>query len=158
MKSKFFLCLLLMLSLAACSIKNGASISSCEQLASHLLKDLDQKDQLERVKDRVVKGLFFQNEQPYEEAVIYRSRKEGTAEMIAVIRTKKKDKVKVNLKDYLVELKRKMVNQYPNEVFKVSNAVLSEADEYVVLVIHDNIELASQKVNGYLSQLRKEKK
>ena len=76
MKFKFVLGLFLSISLSACSTGKGVSVSSCEQLASRLLNDFNQKDQLERVKDRTVKGLFFQNEQPYSEAVIYRSRKE----------------------------------------------------------------------------------
>ena len=50
-----------------------------------------------------------------------------------------------------------MVHSYPSEVFKISNAILAESDEYVVLMIYDNIELANQKVNNYLSQLDKGK-
>ena len=157
MKFKFVLGLFLSISLSACSTGKGMSVSSCEQLASRLLNDFNQKDQLERVKDRTVKGLFFQNEQPYSEAVNYRSRKEGSANLIAIIRSKEKKKVKQDLKDYLVELKRQMVHSYPSEVFKISNAILAESDEYVVLVIYDNIELANQKVNNYLSQLDKGK-
>ena len=66
MKFKFVLGLFLSISLSACSTGKGMSVSSCEQLASRLLNDFNQKDQLERVKDRTVKGLFFQNERKEE--------------------------------------------------------------------------------------------
>lgn len=157
MKPKFLLAVLALF-LVACSNNKVSSASTSEQLSKNLLAQMSHPEELDRVKDRVIKGLFFQNEAPYQEAIIYRSRKEGSSDVLAVVKTNNKEQVKKDLREFLVELKRKMVHQYPTEVFKLSNAVFEESDEYVILVIDDNIELMNTQVKGYLSQFNKEKK
>ncbi len=158
MKYRYLCCLILLLVLSSCNVKKQNKITGTEQIVNKLLPQINDYKKLEKVKERVVKGLFFKNQKPYEEAIIYCFRDDSRANMLAVIKTKDRKTVSDCLHDFLVEKKRKMIKYYPNEVFKVSNAIMSETNDYLILVIDDNIELMQQKVNDCLTALNKEKK
>ncbi len=93
------------------------------KVASQLLRKLNLTDSMEQVSDKVMDSVFMQGEDLTDDKIAY----------LAI------DKVTIE-------------NNYPTEVFKISNAVLEDNGRVVVLVVADNIEDARKYVNDILEK------
>lgn len=92
------------------------------------------------VKNRVIKGAFFQSEDVDAVATVFQSTKEGDANLVGVFISDDTENVIAHLRTYLINLKNEMQYSYPDQVFKISNAVIESDGRMVVLVIAENIE------------------
>ncbi len=92
------------------------------------------------VKSRVVKGAFFQSEDVDAVATVFQSAKEGDANLVGVFISDDTENVIAHLRTYLINLKNEMQYSHPDQVFKISNAVIESDDRMIILVVAENIE------------------
>ena len=158
MLRKFVSSLLVICMLAGCggSEKETAatekSTQSAADVAADIVEDLNLKDSMEEVKSRVVKGMFFQGEDVTENACVYFSSTSGNSDTVGVFISEDTAAVTDYVHEYLEEQKAQTQTYYPEEVFKISNAIVDENGSMVILVICNNIEEAKTKVNEVLGK------
>ena len=158
MLKKFVSSLMVICMLAGCggSEKNTAAAEKGTQdaatIAADIVEDLNLKDSMEEVKSRVVKGMFFQGEDVTENACVYFSSTSGNSDTVGVFISEDTASILDYLHDYLEEQKAQTQTYYPEEVFKISNAIVDENGSMVILVICNNIEEAKTKVTEVLGK------
>ena len=120
----------------------------CASIADELVKELELDTTCEEAKERVMYGMFFNTSADDPENVITDGKvylsKEGKSDTIGVFKTTDMDKTLADLQDYLDTQKENSEMYSPEEVFKISNAVVETDDSnmLVVLIVCDNIEEA----------------
>lgn len=153
MLKKFVSSVFVLLLLCGCSTQTGSAADSpARQGAEKLIRRLGMDDTMEEVKPRVVKGLFFQGEEIVSDACVYYSSLNGNKDTVGVFYTDDAETCMKYLQEYLKDQKAKTESQYPEEVFKISNAVLDENGKVVVLVVTSDIEEAKKQVKQFLGK------
>jgi len=110
---------------------------------------------MEQVSDKVMDSVFMQGEDLTDDKIAYLAIDKGNSTTIAVFVADEDTSVDVlreHLLKYLDTQKVTIENNYPTEVFKISNAVLEDNGRVVVLVVADNIEDARKYVNDILEK------
>ena len=105
--------------------------------------------------DKVMDSVFMQGEDLTDDKIAYLAIDKGNSTTIAVFVADEDTSVDVlreHLLKYLDTQKVTIENNYPTEVFKISNAVLEDNGRVVVLVVADNIEDARKYVNDILEK------
>jgi hypothetical protein len=152
---KLVIYLLSIVLLCGCSYSQ-ASITSEEQKSQaeleteQLISALDM-DNLVQVKNRVVLGMVFSGDKDViHDSCMYRSDTDGDYDMVGVFYPNDMDKALSYLDEYLSSLKSECNKNYPQEVFKISNAIVKHNENEIILVISSNIEKARTQVESIL--------
>ena len=148
--------------LVGCTTRHNTSVTrdtnrvlDAGKVASQLLRKLNLSVSMEQVSDKVMDSVFMQGEDLTDDKVAYLASDKGNSNTIAVFVADEDTSVDVlrqHLLTYLDSQKITIENNYPTEVFKVSNAVLEDNGRVVVLVVADNIEDARKYVNDILEK------
>ena len=147
MLKKFVSSLLAVLLLAGCSAGSAQSevvpAFSASETALEIVKDLELTEAMEELKPKNVVRMIFQgDEDAVTDCSVFRSRNSGNSDTIGVFVTRDNEAVKEYLDTYLNDIKAQTETYYPEEVFKISNAVIEEKEGVVILVIAEDIEKA----------------
>lgn len=157
---KFVSSLLVLAMLAGCSGKGSSDAGetpeqSCSEIASGIVTDLGLNDSLTEMKDRAVYGAFlglvYDDEAALKEVpdcAAFRG-SDNSSDTVAVFKTTDAADVKDKLNAYLADQKANVSMYNPDELFKISNAVLETSADggMVILVICEEIEPARAAVN-----------
>ena len=154
MLKKFVSSLLALLILCGCTSSEGSvnNGTQAQQAAEKLVRRLGMTDTMEEVRYRVVKGLFFQGEDVITDGSVYYSKINGNKDTVGVFYTDDTETCMKYLQEYLKDQKTATESQYPEEVFKISNAVVDENGKVVVLVVTSDIEEAKKQVKQFLGK------
>lgn len=132
------------------SSQEDTTLSNAEIETIQLVSSLDM-DGLVKVKDRVVLGMVFAGDKDVlKDACMYRSNTDGNYDMVAVIYPNDMDACLNYIHEYLDSLKSECNKNYPQEVFKISNAVEEHDSVKIILVISSDIEAARVQVENIL--------
>ena len=148
MLKKFVSSILAVLLLAGCSAGSAKSEEvlpsfSASETAKEIVKDLELTDSMQELKEKNVIRMFFQGEEDVvTDSSVYRSTDNGNSDTIGVFVTRDNARVKEYLNAYLDDIKAQTETYYPEEVFKISNAVIEEKEGLIILIIAENIEKA----------------
>ncbi len=152
---KIILSLISVFLLCGCTSRQDSTTSVIEKTQAEIetiqmMSTLEMND-LVQVKNRVVLGMVFSGDKDViEDACMYRSATEGNYDMIGVFYPNDMDKALAYLDEYLSSLKSECNKNYPQEVFKISNAIEKHNDKKIILVITSDIESAKQQVESVL--------
>ena len=148
--------------LVGCTTRRNTSVThdtnrvlDAGKVASQLLRKLNLTDSMEQVSDKVMDSIFMQGEGLTDDKIAYLAIEKGNSNTIAVFVADEDTSVDVlreHLQKYLDTQKVTIENNYPTEVFKISNAVIEDNGRVVVLVVADNIEDARKYVNDILEK------
>lgn len=105
---------------------------------------------MDKVEDRIIKGLFFFEEGTLKDSSVYIAN-DKSADIVAVFQSDDTAAVKDKINTYLSTAKEQMQNYYPDEVFKIDNAIVQEAGDKVVLIVTNDIENARKIAESVLS-------
>lgn len=153
---KILLSCALALTFMGCSA-NPSSASAVVQTqseieAEQLIETLELTD-MTRVKNRVVLGMIFGGDQTVlTDSCMYRSSEDGNYDMVGVFFTEDMEKCKEYIDEYLLTIKDEGNLNYPEEVFKISNAVEKYNDNELILIICANIESARELAAGIIAE------
>ena len=128
-----------------------ADLTQAQKDCRRLIANLNMEN-MEAVKNRIVKGQFFMGEDIVDDAGVYYSKETGNTDTVAVFYTADTETVLPYITDYLEEKVRDTKGQYPDQVFKISNAVLDHDDSVIILVICSDIEDAKKEVAAFLNK------
>jgi len=166
MLKKFVSSILAIVLLAGCGSKEGKdqgasetqNQQTCAEIAETLVNDLDLGDSVTEAKTRVVYGSFFNAREgdeglPVTDAAAYLPA-EKNSDTVAVFETTDAETVKTLLETYLSAQKALSEMYSPEEVFKISNAVIDTNNDgsLVVLTVCSDIEAAKAKVSVVLGK------
>lgn len=163
MLRKFVSSLLAVILLAGCGSKTetgdntqAANSASCAEIASSLVEQLALGDSVNEAKTRIVYGSFFNAREgdenlPVSDAAAYLPA-DKNSDTVAVFKTSDAEAVNEMLETYLSSQKALSEMYSPEEVFKISNAIIetSKDGSLVVLVVCNDIETAKAKVSALL--------
>ena len=139
-----------LLLLCSCSTDTkNAEDMTIDDMAAGLVEELDQ-DSSVKVKSRIVKGMLFEGEDIVENACVYMSEDEGNSDFVGVFETDDPEVCIEYLQEWLLNQKNEMQIYYPSQVFKISNAVMENNDDLVILIICEDIEQAKVKAAALL--------
>ena len=146
MMKKYVLVILSIVLLCGCA-RNQVStdqseVSQSEMETIQLVSSLGMKDELVAVKNRIVIGMVFSGDKD----VI----QEGNYDMIGVFYPNDMDACLSYIDDFLISLKNECNKNYPEEVFKISNAIEKHNDTKIILVVSSDIEKARLEVENVL--------
>ena len=91
--------------------------------------------------DRIIKGLFFFEEGQLSDSSVYIAN-DKSADIVAVFIGDDTAAIREKVTQYLASAKEQMQNYYPDEVFKIDNAIIQEAGNQVALIVTSDIENA----------------
>ena len=148
MLKKFVSSLLCMLMLFGCGSSTSAGESAAAQ-AEKIVTELNLTDKMDKVEDRIIKGLFFFEEGTLKDSSVYIAN-DKSADIVAVFESEDTAAVKERVNTYLATAKEQMQNYYPDEVFKIDNAIVEEAGDKVVLIVTGDIENAKKIADSIL--------
>lgn len=159
MLRRFASSLLTILLLCSCTAESVSSseeaqyadLTQAQKDCRRLITGLHMEN-MEAVKSRIVKGQFFMGEDIVDDAGVYYSKETGNTDTVAVFYAGDTEAVLPYISDYLEEKVRDTKGQYPDQVFKISNAVLDHDDRVIVLVICSDIEDAKKEVAAFLNK------
>lgn len=151
MFKRFVSSLLVLVLLSGCGAHAGKTTMDCAAQAEQIVTALAMNEKMEAVQDRVIQGLFFFEEDALQDQALYIAN-DKSANIVGVFKTDKMDSVKDCIQTYLTTLKAQMQNYYPDEVFKIDNAVVMNNDSEIVLIIADNLEKAKEEAKKVLGQ------
>ena len=166
MLKKFVSSVLAVLLLAGCAGGKKAdadaetNASAAADIAAEIVNELNMSDSLSAMKDRAVYGAFlgmvYDNEDDLAvvpDCAAYRG-SDNSSDTVAVFRTTDAGAVKDKITSYLADQKANSSMYNPDELFKISNAVVetSAAGDLVILVICEEIEPARAAVNKALGK------
>ena len=155
MMKKYVLVILSIVLLCGCA-RNQVSTDQSEMAQSEmetiqLVSSLGMKDERVAVKNRIVIGMVYSGDKDViQDASLYRSSTEGTYEMIGVFYPNDMDACLSYIDDFLISLKNECNKNYPEEVFKISNAIEKHNDTKIILVVSSDIEKARLEVENVL--------
>jgi hypothetical protein len=145
---KFASSVLVLALLAGCG-STTASTDDCASAAAAIVENLSLGDHVEQVEDRVISGLFFFDEGTVTDAALYIAN-DKSADLVGVFDVTDVDSVTSKIQDYLTNLKAQMETYYPNEVFKIDNAVVMDNGSRVILIVAEDIEGAKSEASSLL--------
>lgn len=159
MLKKFVSSILAIVLLAGCGSKPAAdgndtqsAAASCAEIAANLVNELGLSDVVTEAKSRIVYGSFFNAREgdedlPVKDAAAYLP-SEKNSDTVGVFATDNAESVKAMLDEYLSAQMALSQMYSPDEVFKISNAVIDTSNDgkYVILVVCNDIEEAKAKV------------
>lgn len=145
---KFASSLLVLALLAGCG-SSSASTDDCASTAAAIVESLSLGDHVEQVEDRVISGLFFFDEGTVTDEALYIAN-DKSADLVGVFDVTDVDAVTSKIQDYLTNLKAQMETYYPNEVFKIDNAVVMDNGSRVILIVAEDIEGAKKEASNLL--------
>ena len=137
-----------MLMLFGCGSSTSAGESASAQ-AEKIVTELNLTDKMDKVEDRIIKGLFFFEEGTLKDSSVYIAN-DKSADIVAVFESEDTAAVKERVNTYLATAKEQMQNYYPDEVFKIDNAIVQEAGDKVVLIVTGDIENAKKVADSIL--------
>ena len=137
-----------MLMLFGCGSSTSAGESASAQ-AEKIVTELNLTDKMDKVEDRIIKGLFFFEEGTLKDSSVYIAN-DKSADIVAVFESEDTAAVKERVNSYLATAKEQMQNYYPDEVFKIDNAIVEEAGDKVVLIVTGDIENAKKVAESVL--------
>ena len=140
------LCILL---LVGCGSSTSAGQAASAQ-AESIVSQLNLSDKMDKVEDRIIKGLFFFEEGTLKDSSVYIAN-DKSADIVAVFQSDDTAEVKDKINTYLATAKEQMQNYYQDEVFKIDNAIVQEAGDKVVLIVTNDIENARKIAESVLS-------
>lgn len=149
MLKKFVSSILCILLLAGCGSSTSAGQAASAQ-AESIVSQLNLSDKMDKVEDRIIKGLFFFEEGTLKDSSVYIAN-DKSADIVAVFQSDDTAEVKDKINTYLATAKEQMQNYYPDEVFKIDNAIVQEAGDKVVLIVTNDIENARKIAESVLS-------
>lgn len=149
MLKKFVSSILCILLLAGCGSSASAGQAASAQ-AESIVSQLNLSDKMDKVEDRIIKGLFFFEEGTLKDSSVYIAN-DKSADIVAVFQSDDIAAVKDKINTYLATAKEQMQNYYPDEVFKIDNAIVQEAGDKVVLIVTNDIENARKIAESVLS-------
>lgn len=143
MFKKFVSSLLAITVLVGCS--SGSTSSSYSEktpaeLTAYIVEQLSLEENVSEVEERIIPGLFFFEDEVYEEGSFYVADK--IADCIAVFKVTDTDSCIDTIEEYLSTRKAQLQMYAPSEVFKVDNAVIESNDDTVIMIVCDNLESA----------------
>lgn len=146
MLKKFVSSLMAVMMLTACGTgKTGAEADKTAEdtakQAERIVKELELSEKVDLLEDRIVQGLFFFEEGAVTESTVY-MHNDSSADMVAVFACEDTDSSKKAIREFLDTQKGQMQNYYPDEVFKVDNAVVYETADEIAVIICDDLEKA----------------
>lgn len=152
---KILLCMICTFMICGCSTSQTSSTSKVELTQAEIetvqLKSSLDMDGLVQVKKRVVIGMVFSGDKEVvSDSCMYRSDTEGNYDMIGVFYPNDMEKALAYIDEYLSSLKSECNKKYPEEVFKISNAIEKHNDKEIILVITSDIESARKQVESIL--------
>ncbi len=152
---KILLCMICAFMICGCSTSQTSSTSKVELTQAEIetvqLKSSLDMDGLVQVKKRVVIGMVFSGDKEVvSDSCMYRSDTEGNYDMIGVFYPNDMEKALAYIDEYLSSLKSECNKKYPEEVFKISNAIEKHNDKEIILVITSDIESARKQVESIL--------
>jgi len=148
MLKKFVSSLLCVLMLVGCGTSTSAGKSAAAE-AESIVSQLNLGDKVEKVEDRIIKGLFFFDEGTLKDSAVYIAN-DKSADVVAVFQSDDTAAVKEKVDSYLATAKEQMQNYYPDEVFKIDNAIVTESGNQVVLIVTSDIENARKVAESVL--------
>ena len=148
MLKKFVSSFLCVLMLFGCGSSTSAGESASAQ-AEKIVSELNLTDKMDKVEDRIIKGLFFFEEGTLKDSSVYIAN-DKSADIVAVFESEDTAAVKERVNTYLATAKEQMQNYYPDEVFKIDNAIVQEAGDKVVLIVTGDIENAKKVAESIL--------
>jgi hypothetical protein len=148
MLKKFVSSFLALLLLVGCGSGQDAKTDPAKD-AEKIVSELGLTDKMDAVQERIVKGLFFFDEGDIEQATVYIAN-DKTADVVGVFDTKDPKAAREKIDAYLASAKEQMQNYYPDEVFKIDNAVIQEKGSRIVVIVTDNIEAAKKAAQSIL--------
>ena len=149
MLKKFVSSILCVLLLVGCgSSTSGGQTASAQ--AESIVSQLNLSDKMDKVEDRIIKGLFFFEEGTLKDSAVYIAN-DKSADIVAVFQSDDTAAVKAKVDTYLATAKEQMQNYYPDEVFKIDNAIVQEAGDKVVLIVANDIENARKIAESVLA-------
>lgn len=152
MLKKFVSSLLAIVLLAGCgSSQSPAASSTCADTAASLVSELGLSDTTKEVSDRIIKGLFFFEDGTITDSSLYIAN-DKSANMVGVFDTTDMEATKGKIKDYLSTLKSQMQSYYPDEVFKIDNAVQEDNGTRIIVIVCDDLEKAQTDAENALGK------
>ena len=148
MLRKFVSSLLVSFLLVGCGSSTSAGASP-QKDAEATVKELNLSDRMDQIQDRVVKGLFFFDEGVIEESAVYIAN-DKSADVVGVFKATDTAAAKEKIEQYLASAKEQMQNYYPDEVFKIDNAIVEDKDGKIILIVTNDIEAARKKAQELL--------
>ena len=148
MLKKFVSSLLCVLMLVGCGASTSEGQSAAAQ-AETIVSELNLSDKMDKVEDRIIKGLFFFEEGTLKDSAVYVAN-DKSADIVAVFKSDDTAAVMDRVNSYLATSKEQMQNYYPDEVFKVDNAIVQESGDTVILIVSNDIENARKTAESVL--------
>lgn len=152
MFKKFVSSFLALLMLCGCG--NGSvkkNTADCATQAEQIVKALAMEEKMDAVQGRVIQGLFFFEDDVIQDQALYIAN-DKSADVVGVFIVSNMDSAKASIQTYLTTLKAQMQNYYPDEVFKIDNAVVMNNDTEVILIIANDLEKAKEEAKTLLGQ------
>ena len=148
---KFVSSLCAVVMLCGCGSQPASSRPDTAALAAKAVKDLGLEEKTEELEDRIVQGLFFFEEDTLESSSVY-IHNDSSADIVAVFDAKDVDSCREKIDTYLQTTKLQMQNYYPDEVFKVENAVVEDNGSLIVLIVCDDLQAAKKEADTLLGK------
>ncbi|NCB33860.1 MAG: DUF4358 domain-containing protein [Erysipelotrichia bacterium] len=155
MLKKFVSSLIITALLAGCSSSSAAasagSAADVAGTASKIVSDLKLTDKMDSIESKIVQGLFFFEDGIVTSDSVYIAN-DKTADTVAVFATTNVDSCRESISTYLKTQKEQMQNYYPDEVFKIDNAIVEDNGSEVIMVVCNDIETAQKEVDSLLGK------
>lgn len=154
MLKKFVTSMLALFMLAGCSgASSSASAATADPSseAAKIVEDLNLSDHMDQVQDRIVSGLFFFDEGVVTQSAVYIAN-DKSADVVGVFETTDVDSCRSAIQTYLDSTKTQMQNYYPDEVFKLDNAVVEDNGSTVILIACSDLESAKKEADSILGK------
>lgn len=133
------------------STMNSSTEETQSEIETKQLVSALDMNELVKVKNRVVLGMVFAGDKDVvKEAAMYRSNTDGNYDMVAVVYPQDCNACLNYIDDYLSTLKTECNKNYPQEVFKISNAIVKNNNSKIIVVITNDIENARVQVEKVL--------
>lgn len=154
MLKKFVTSVIALFLLAGCSSGSSAEAAAAADPASDaakIVEDLNLSDHMDQVQDRIVSGLFFFDEGVVTQSAVYIAN-DKSADVVGVFETTDADSCRKAIQTYLDSAKTQMQNYFPDEVFKLDNAVVEDNGSTVILIACSDLEGAKKEADSILGK------
>lgn len=127
-------------------------------IAAEIVNDLELNDLVTEAKTRIVYGSFFNAREGDEDCPVTAASaylpNEKNSDSVGVFSVSDKEAAMALLNDYLSAQKALSEMYSPDEVFKITNAILESNDDgsLIIMVVCNDIEAAKKKVAAVLSK------
>ncbi|MEE3486848.1 MAG: DUF4358 domain-containing protein [Bulleidia sp.] len=145
------LCLFLLTACGSSTASEAAETNAAAEQTAKIVSDLNLKDTMDEVQPRIITGLFFFEEGTVSDSSVYIANNK-TADVVGVFVTDQIDKTKEAVTTYLQTQKAQMESYYPDEVFKIDNAIVDDNGSEVVLIVCNDLEAAKKEAAAILGK------